>query len=214
MYSFSPNMLKTFHTCSQKFRFMYILGMNVPQNASLFEKGKKVHALANYYLKGSEVAKLEEDLTEDEKIVWQRLKTNEYFQKKFVNSEYNLSCKIGDYHAGGRIDAIVKDDENIYILDYKTGAVPKEPDYQKAVYLLCVNEFYKLNCKNLYFVYIDLKNEKNHITEFDIDKKLQYEQLIKTICENIENSNEETLVNKSENCKYCEYERFCNCMFL
>ena len=211
MYNFSPNILKTYQACPKKYWFKYILNMNVPQEASLFEKGKKVHALANYYLKGSDVSKLENDLTQDERIVWERLKDNEYFQKKYINSEYNLSCKVGDYWTGGRIDALVRDDENIYILDYKTGAVPKDPDYQKAVYLLCVNEFYKLNCNGLYFVYIDLKNDKNHVTEFDSDKKAQYEQLIISTCESIENYDSEDVIQHSKGCKYCEYERFCNC---
>ena len=47
-------------------------------------------------------------LNENEKIAWNNLKSNEFFSYKYVNSEYNLSCKIGDYWIGGRLDAIVK----------------------------------------------------------------------------------------------------------
>ena len=59
---FSPNMLKTFQSCPQKYWFKYIKKISTPQKASNFEKGKKIHALANYYLKGDDVSKLETTL--------------------------------------------------------------------------------------------------------------------------------------------------------
>ena len=91
-----------------KYKFKYIDRISLPQKASFFEKGKKVHALANYYLKGDDISKFEPTLNENEKIAWNNLKSNEFFSYKYVNSEYNLSCKIGDYWIGGRLDAIVK----------------------------------------------------------------------------------------------------------
>ena len=59
MNSFSPNMLKTFEACPKKYYFKYIQKISVPQKNSLFEKGKKVHALANYYLRGDDISKME-----------------------------------------------------------------------------------------------------------------------------------------------------------
>ena len=44
---FSPNMLKTYEKCPRKFYFRYIEGVNVPLSFLPFEKGKKIHALAN-----------------------------------------------------------------------------------------------------------------------------------------------------------------------
>ena len=145
MNNFSPNMLKTFKECPKKYYYKYIEKISVPQKSTPFEKGKKVHALANYYLKGEDISKLEKVLTPDETHAWNLLKSNEYFQKTYVNSEYNLSCKIGDFWVGGRIDALVKDGDDYYILDYKTGAVPQDPehDYQTIVYLLAVSKFLK-----------------------------------------------------------------------
>ena len=138
MNSFSPNMLKTFEACPKKYYFKYVQKISVPQKSSLFEKGKKVHALANYYLRGDDISKMEKALGSDEKLTWEILKQNEFFQKSYVNSEYNLSCKVRDYWIGGRLDALMKDENNYYILDYKTGSIPKNPEYdfQTMVYLL------------------------------------------------------------------------------
>lgn len=174
----------------------------MPQKASYFEKGKKVHALANYYLRGDDISKLETALNTDERIVWENLKQNEFFQKSYVNSEYNLSCKVGEYWIGGRLDALVKDENFYYILDYKTGQIPKNPeyDYQTMVYLLCASKKFG---KNIKFVYIDLKNNQNCVIDFDKD----YEKPILEICDKIKNT--QTSVERSKKCDFCEYRKIC-----
>ena len=117
MNSFSPNMLKTFASCPQKYYFKYILKISMPQKSSLYEKGKKVHALANYYLRGDNIDKFEKTLNSEELQIWQTLKNNEFFKKTYVASEYNLSCKTGDYWIGGRLDALMKNEN---IVSYKS----------------------------------------------------------------------------------------------
>ena len=77
MKNFSPNMLKTFESCPVKFNLKFNEKITVPQNPSLFEKGKKIHALANYYHRGADISKLEKALTPQELEVWERLKRNE-----------------------------------------------------------------------------------------------------------------------------------------
>lgn len=195
-------MLKTFETCPQKYWFKYVQKISVPQKSSFFEKGKKVHALANYYLRGDNISKLETALNTDERIVWENLKQNEFFKKNYVNSEYNLSCKIGEYWIGGRLDALVKDENFYYILDYKTGQIPKNPeyDYQTMVYLLCASKKFGRNIK---FVYIDLKNNQNCIIDFDKD----YEKPILEICDKIKNAQPQ--VEHSKKCDFCEYRKIC-----
>ncbi len=208
MNNFSPHMLKTFKECPKKYYYKYAAKISVPQKATPFEKGKKVHALANYYLRGDDITKLEKVLTSDEAHVWNILKANEFFQKTYVESEYNLSCKIGDFWVGGRLDALVKDGNNYYILDYKTGSVPQNPenDYQTMIYLLSAAKFLK-TFDSLTFIYIDLKNNLNHKIEFTKEReKIYTEELIK-IC---------TQINYAQNfpsnpaaCKFCEYNKFC-----
>lgn len=216
MTNYSPNMLKTFKSCPLKYKFKYIDRISLPQKASFFEKGKKVHALANYYLKEDDISKFEPTLNENEKIAWNNLKSNEFFSYKYVNSEYNLSCKIGDYWIGGRLDAIVKkhknESETYYILDYKTGSIPKnhEYDYQTMVYLLCLSSAPFITPQDeIKFVYIDLKNNQNCVIDFTQEKKVEYEKAITTICSNIENIQIPEDIEHQKMCDFCEYKKIC-----
>lgn len=216
MTNYSPNMLKTFKSCPLKYKFKYIDRISLPQKASFFEKGKKVHALANYYLKGDDISKFEPTLNENEKIAWNNLKSNEFFSYKYVNSEYNLSCKIGDYWIGGRLDAIVKkhknESETYYILDYKTGSIPQKPeyDYQTMVYLLCLSSAPFITPQDeIKFVYIDLKNNQNCVIDFTQEKKVEYEKAITTICSNIENIQIPEDIEHQKMCDFCEYKKIC-----
>ena len=154
MNNYSPNMLKTFDECQRKFFLKYVQKLSVPQRSSIFEKGKKIHALANYYLNGENIEKMEKVLSVDEKIAWETLKSSKYFNLQVVDTEYNLSCKIGKYWVGGRLDAFMSTNDpssafqapspprgegltpnfstiqpfnssTFVILDYKTGNIPK-----------------------------------------------------------------------------------------
>jgi CRISPR/Cas system-associated exonuclease Cas4 (RecB family) len=207
-------MLKTFETCPKKYWFQYVQKISVPQKFSAFEKGKKIHALANYYLRGDDICKLEIALNAEEKQIWEKLKQNEYFQKTYINSEYNLSCKIGKYWVGGRLDAVMisPQDNTYYILDYKTGTIPKNPEYdfQTIVYLLCLNK--KLTqtsnfVPNIKFVYIDLKNNINHVIEFKSEK--EYTALITKTCQKIEEFQPSEETEHSKICEFCEYRKIC-----
>ena len=235
MNSFSPNMLKTFEACPKKYYFKYIQKISVPQKSAVFEKGKKVHALANYYLRGDDITKMEKALNSDEKLIWEQLKNNEFFKKSYINSEYNLSCKIGDYWIGGRLDALMKSrttglsegkktgnlteqksstiqpfnhSTNYYILDYKTGSIPKNPeyDYQTSVYLLSASKMYG---KNIKFIYIDLKNNQNCIIDFIPEKEKEYEKNILAICYKITNAQLPEEIEHSKMCEFCEYRKIC-----
>lgn len=202
----SPNMLKTYTECPHKFYLRYIRQISAPQKETPFEKGKKIHALANYYLKGFDIDKLANTLNTEEKRIWESLKTNEYFNKEYVNSEYNLSCKIGEYWVGGRLDAVVKDGNNYYILDYKTGSIPQNPeyDYQTMIYLLSAKRIFK-NANKISFIYIDLKNNQNHIIELNDKLQSEYEKEIQKICNTIEHDKTYT-----KTCtKHCEFKKIC-----
>lgn len=212
MTNYSPNMLKTYKSCPLKYKFKYIDKISLPQKASFFEKGKKVHALANYYLMGNDILKFEPTLNESEKEAWNNLKNNEFFNLEYVNSEYNLSCKIGDFWIGGRLDAIVRKDNNLYILDYKTGSIPQKPetDYQTMVYLLCLSGAPFITPQNnLKFVYIDLKNNQNCVIDFNQDIKSEYEKAIVQICSSIENAQYPEDIEHQKMCNFCEYKKIC-----
>lgn len=207
--NYSPNMLKTYQTCPKKFYYRYIEGVNVPVSATPFEKGKKIHALANYFLQGVNISRIETALTDVEQEVWQTLLANPFFQKDYFKSEYQLSCKIGEYWVGGRIDAVVTTGDEYFILDYKTGSIPKNPesDYQTMVYLLALDRFLKGNYSSLSFVYINLKEKKNHVIQFTPQLKSEYEKRIIDICSQI--SNDTMYQINANSCSRCEYNKIC-----
>lgn len=213
MQIYSPNMLKTFEECKKKYEYRYIQRLNIPQSPKIFEKGKKIHALAHYYLRGDNIDKFIDTLTEEEKFIWYKLLNNEYFQKNYVNSEYNLTARLQNFWIGGRLDAFMKSDNNYYILDYKTGNVPKNPeeDFQTIIYLLCADKILSTgwgNKFNLSFVYIDLKNNQNYLINFSQDRKVEYESKLVECCEKITTTQ---VFDKNLNCcKFCEYNKICN----
>lgn len=202
---YSPNMLKTFERCPRLFNFKYVKNINMPVNDEIFEFGKNIHALASYYLKKENIVKMEKSLSEKEQIVWQRLKSCKYFGYEVVATEYNLALKIDKYFFGGRLDALVKNEDRYYILDYKTGSAPKdaEDDFQTIIYLLAVKEFYKT--ENITFVYIDLKNNKE--VKVDFSKELEDKSRNKLVqtAKKIEASENPQ---KKNNCN-CEYSKIC-----
>lgn len=207
-------MFKAFDECQQKFFFKYIQKLSVPQRSALFEKGKKIHALANYYLNGENIEKMEKVLTPDEKIAWETLKSSKYFNLNVVNTEYNLSCKIGKYWVGGRLDAFMHDGQNFFILDYKTGNIPQnaEQDFQTIVYLLCADKFLKQKgeYKSLKFVYLGLKKDIEQEIILDENLKKQYEEKIVSTCKNIDFAVNSNIFSKNEErCNSCEYNKLC-----
>lgn len=207
--NYSPNMLKIYQSCPKKFYYRYVEGVNVPVSATPFEKGKKIHALAHYFLQGVNISRIETALTQEERDVWNTLLDNPFFQKDYYKSEYQLSCKIGDYWVGGRIDAVVTTGEDYFILDYKTGSIPKNPeyDYQTMVYLLALDKFLKGNYSSLSFVYINLKEKKNHVIKFTPQLRLEYENRIIDICTKINDDN--TFNVDTNSCSRCEYAKIC-----
>ena len=209
MNSFSPNMIKTYQACPKKYYFQYVENINMPKSLLPFEKGKKVHALANYYLQKIKIDRIESALNDSEREVWELLKENPFYNMNYLKSEFTLSIKLSDFWLGGRLDAIVHKENDYYILDYKTGSIPQNPEYdpQTMIYLLCADKYIK-NYDSLSFVYIDLKNKQNYIIKFNEQLKEKYEKELINICSLID-SDSLYACNKNS-CKYCEYGKICN----
>lgn len=203
--NFSPNMLKTYETCPKKFYLRYIKNISMPVNDEIFEFGKNIHAIASYYLRGNNIDKMETSLTEREKEVWNYLKNIKYFAYDVVETEYTLSVKINNNFFGGRIDALVKNEDIYYILDYKTGAIPQNPkyDFQTIIYMLAVKEFFKT--ENVRFIYLDLKNKEE--VQIILDANLEQEYR-KKLLNTVGNMNTENIPSKKQDCK-CEYSLIC-----
>lgn len=211
MNNFSPNMLKTFEECSEKFFLKYVQKVSLPQRSAIFEKGKKIHALANYYLNSADISKMEKVLSAEEKLTWEALKSSKYFKLKVINTEYNLSCKISKYWIGGRLDAFMSDDKgNYFILDYKTGNIPQnaQEDFQTIVYLLSTDKYLrsKGGYNSLKFVYLGLKNDVEKEITLTEELKNHYEEKIISVCEKI---NAGAKYKQKNKCSTCEYNKIC-----
>ena len=203
--TYSPNMLKTFEQCPKKYHFRYVKNISMPVDDEIFELGKNIHAMASYYLRKEYIDKMELALNERERILWEYLKGIKYFSYSCVNTEYNLSVKIGDYFFGGRLDALVKKEDTYYILDYKTGSAPKNAnyDFQTMIYLLAVRAYF--NTENVVFVYLDLKNKTEVKIELTADLVQEYEKkLLKTV----EKIKTDDFTKNKTGCK-CEYNIIC-----
>ena len=209
----SPNMLKTFQDCPRKFDFRYLQDIQMPVNDEIFEFGKNIHALASYYLRGENIDKMEKSLTTKELEVWNELKSSKYFGYDVINTEYNLAVKIGNHFFGGRLDALVKNGNKYYILDYKTGSAPKNAkyDFQTIIYTLCVKEFFKTN--DLTFVYLDLRHKQEVVLPFNQELEEEFKKRLLDISNKIDSY--ESAVKKQE-CKEntdsiypCEYSIIC-----
>lgn len=201
----SPNMLKTYELCPRKFYLRYVKNISMPVNDDIFEFGKNIHALASYYLRGENIDKMELSLSEREAAVWNYLKGIKYFGYEVVNTEYNLSLKLGDAFFGGRLDALVKEDDIYYILDYKTGSAPKNAkfDYQTMIYLLAVSKFFKTD--KVKFIYIDLKNKEELAVEYSPELGEEYQKRLVNAAAKI---NSDEIPPKKTECK-CEYKAVC-----
>jgi len=209
--TYSPAMLKTFKHCQKKFEYKYIMELNIPIDNSKIQQGKNIHALASYYLRKYNIEKLENALNKNEKILWNNLKNNNYFNFETIQSEYNITSKISEYRINGRLDALVRQGEKYYILDYKTGSIPKnaEQDYQTIIYLIIADKLIQ-KYESLNFVYIDLKNNTNKIIPFDNNIKKEYEIILKEEIQNIEKCIKHNIYKKNSQCKMCEYDKICN----
>lgn len=202
---YSPNMLKTYEACPAKFYYKYIKNISMPVNEEIYELGKNIHALASYYLRNENIIKMEAALTEKERLIWEYLKSLKYFSYEVINTEYNLAVKIDKYFLGGRLDALVKNNGNYYILDYKTGSIPKNSkyDFQTMIYLLAVKEFFQTD--NVTFIYLDLKHKEEASINLTPQLEKEYkEKLINTI----NKINTTGDFSKKQNCK-CEYSLIC-----
>ena len=209
----SPNMLKTFQECPRKFDFRYLQDIQMPVNDEIYEFGKNIHALASYYLRGENIDKMEKSLTPKEFEVWNYLKTCKYFGYDTVNTEYNLAVKIGNHFFGGRLDALVKNGNKYYILDYKTGSAPKNAkyDYQTMIYTLCVKEFFKTD--DVTFVYLDLRHKEEVVLPFKQELEHEFKKRLLDISNKIDSYESAA---KRRECKQnadkiypCEYSIIC-----
>ena len=126
--------------------------------------------------------------------------------------EKSVSMRLDKYWIGGRMDAIVKENNDYYILDYKTGGVKDDMKYdpQTMIYLLLCESLYK-DYNSINFVYIDVKNKKEVIINLTDELKSEYEKRLLEICNKMHNI-KPTILKPSQACK-CEYSKACEYIY-
>ena len=203
----SPAILRTFDECQRKFYLKYVENVQMPLKESAFITGKRIHAVANFYLQGLDVERFEKKLDINEKKIWYFLKENKYFKLPEKKTEYELMFKLNGIWLKGRLDALCSDNKNYYILDYKTGGVSGDMtyDYHTMIYLLAVSKKIK-EYDELKFVYIDLKNFKEVTVSFNEELGKEYEKRLIDVCARLSKYNgaETECPNKK-----CEYANLC-----
>ena len=137
----------------------------------------------------------------------------EFLSSRFWSTEkieYNIARKIDNFWIGGRLDALVKNNqEEYFILDYKTGEIPNnaKEDFQTIIYLLCCEKLISKYNK-LSFVYINVKSGKYEEIILTDDLKQKYEEKVKNTHEQILKYTK-YYSNKTLKCNFCEYSKIC-----
>lgn len=195
-----------------KFFLRYIEQIPSPTLDINFSTGKNIHALASYFLKRLNIEKFEKALSGKEVEYWNFLKGCRYFNLELMGIEKSVSMRLDKYWIGGRMDAIVKENNDYYILDYKTGGVKDDMKYdpQTMIYLLLCESLYK-DYNSINFVYIDVKNKKEVIINLTDELKSEYEKRLLEICNKMHNI-KPTILKPSQACK-CEYSKACEYIY-
>ncbi|MCR5266109.1 MAG: PD-(D/E)XK nuclease family protein [Cyanobacteria bacterium RUI128] len=204
----SPHAFKLFAECPAKFYYRYCEQISAVTLDKSFQTGKNIHSMASYFLKGQNIKKFESALSDKEKELWSGLKENKYFSYEIVGVEKSISCRTGMFWIGGRLDALVRNGNDYYILDYKTGGVSDDMtyDYQTMVYLTACDMLLD-DYNSLSFVYLDLKNKKEVVVDYTSDLRVEYTEKLQKAAERIDNFNIETF----GKCNFtnCEYLKIC-----
>jgi len=237
----SATRVKAFLTCKRKYYYKYIQNINghkIPKDMpEEHEIGTAVHeALKNLYTKQNSytdalLLKADLDLELDKQvkdneldkylISLQKMKMEEFSRdevKRFNNGwkvlscEQNYECNFAGTTLTGQIDRIDKKQNEIFVLDYKTGSYPiynknnftDAKDFQLEFYYLLAQQLGNVTA----VAYYDLKEskivneafleEKLEILKSNIKDMLMLEEIEFTKCED------------SKNCLFCDYKIICN----
>ncbi|MFL1705510.1 PD-(D/E)XK nuclease family protein [Campylobacter sp. MOP7] len=209
--------LNTFLKCARKYYYAYINGIkpaNMPYEKRGFEVGLKLHAaLCEYYqnFKEFDLSKfknilLQKDISPlDFEILMVKFeKFSEVEESRFKEGWRVLECEkrlentFCGVHIIGVIDRIDVKNEQMMLIDYKSGLIEKKslqlPFYQALIGKECETRYY------------DLKNEMNLLENSSNLDELQAEM------ENLKSINN-THINFAQNisaeCRYCEFKTIC-----
>ncbi len=224
----SANMMKLFQECPKKFYLTYKEGITIPQNNSSSEKGKNLHALINYYLKGFNIDKIKKALSAEELQLWNNFLSLKIKPANLFESEYSFNVKIANKNTdrywwlNGRIDAIIKSGEHYTIYDWKTGNIPENPqnDLQTQTYIFALDKILKqqktaTNINQIKFNYINLKTLAEYSLKADENYLTEASKNILNILNNIHYCTSskkpatQEFQHKKKACTHCKFKSIC-----
>ncbi len=236
----SNTKLKTFLECKRKYYYKYIkhiYGHEIPKDMPKeYEIGNAVHlALSKLYSKKNSygsVDELKRDLHRELDLACGNSELDKYLiaiQKRRLDKfcvdevkrfddgwhvdmcEQSFECEFGGAKLIGQIDRIDKKDNELFVLDYKTGSYKlynknnftDATDFQLEFYYLLASKlgnvmacgFYDL--KEIKIVNEVFMEEKLSVLKSNIKDLLNLEEVNFTKCEDI------------KNCVYCDYATIC-----
>lgn len=130
--------------------------------------------------------------------------------RRILHREFEYECEIFGFKFSGRIDRIDKDENNIYIIDYKIKNdfdEKKEKYLQLLIYKKAISKIYK-DC-NIEAIYYDVLNDKLYY--MDSAKEEAEEKILQEAIKSLNTNNinfEKT--NDTSVCGYCDYKYLCN----
>ncbi len=236
----SATKLKTFLVCKRKFYYKYIhnisshdIPKDMPQEweigTAVHSALKELYSKKNSYINAEELKRdLHKELdsacgnSELDKylISLQKRRMDDFCAaevKRFKDSwhvevcEQTLECEFAGLTLNGQIDRVDKRDDEIFVLDYKTGNYPiytaknftEATDFQLEFYYLLAKQLGNISACGYY----DLKESKIVPEAFLEEKLAVMESNIKDIL-----AHEEIECDKCEdlkNCLFCEYKIIC-----
>ena len=209
---------ETYKKCPKAYYYKYIQGLKIFQPKEKFSLGKNIHALASYKAKNLDITKLLDALTFEEKMHFENLLSNDFFNYPQIASEWGFDVYLdGDFWLNGRIDAVFEKDDKVIIVDWKTGEnLPLNPEesYQAMIYLYAFYHSKKdfgMNflASSLEFWFVETKKPKSvRIIKLN-DKKMK--EIEQKLVQTAHKMTKDVVFECNKNgCKFCDYLEICS----
>jgi len=217
----SVNQLNAWEKCRAKYKLDYVEGLFWPTDQRNFTFGQDVHKLMDYHAKGFNTDSVLYQASPKVVSAYQQLMAAPISHCSVLASEWGFQVPvkgIPQYWLVGRIDRIAQHQNQVLIIDWKTGtAVPKNPEnaWQTQLYLYCFYEtrhvfgLQALRPEQLQFVYVEVKDVVRLV---EIPYSLAQHQYVENrIVTTLQTLQQETAYALPSRCpdNYCPYRFIC-----
>lgn len=173
--TFSANSIKILDKSYDEFKLRYVDKLNLLEFSKDTFKGNKLHSIICYYLKGYDISKFKNALSDDELLIFNNLKNSKIVDfikssdEKFIEKSFYIKEEFNTkpFYLTGRFDIVVKNSNKYTIIDWKTGSIPKEPynDIQTIVYFEAAEKLF--NTKSIEMIYYSLEKESSTVVHYE-----------------------------------------------